>query len=302
MKKICSIFIVIVVMVSSVGTASALVSAGGRALVETVAEYLGRVEAREFARAGGEMALREALETAERRGGRVLAGEAADLITRYGSRTIRAISRDPEVMVPAIKRLPVTLGKRAVDVINRSPEAALTLVRKYGDDAVEVLARHRGTGELLIEKFGADGIRLGKALPEEMGIKVLQEGRDITKLTASTRKKVVDYILKMPDKIASYIERHPKAMILGAVIYYFPELTDTVVKETGKTVKTLMGTDERRVTYTTPDGREVVEINRRGLFEIKDPGFIGYAVIILIALVSIYLLVKTATFLRRKKA
>jgi hypothetical protein len=307
MKKIYSmVLVIVIVMSSSVCTASVGVSAGVRALVKTVAEYLGRVEAREFARAGGEMALKEVLENAEKRGGRELAERVAALTRQYGSRTMRALSREPEIMVPAIEKLPVSLGRRAVDVINRSPETAVALVKRYGDDAVEVLARHRGTGEFIIEKFGDDGIRLGKALPEEMGIKLLQESKEIMKLPPTKKKKFIRTLIRIPDKIASFIESHPKATLLVAAAFYVPELGEVIVSETGNVanhlVDSVIGGKRSTTKYKTPDGKVIEETSVEGLMGMKRLGIIGYVVAALLAVIGLYFIVKTFMIFRRKRA
>lgn len=300
MKKYFSLILLVVVLFTQVQSAGGSVgSSVVKSLVKRVSKYLEKAETREFIKAGGRRALRETIEIAEKKGGKEIAERTALLIEKYGSRTIRALRTNPEVFVPAIEKLPPTLARRAIDVVNRSPETALKLIQTYGDDALEVLARHRGTGELIIKQYGKEGIELGKILPEKLGVALVRAGKDIKKLSSKTRKKVIEAIKNAPEKIAEFIEKHPKATILAAVAYYFPELTKVVVHETGRTMTELIaGTHTTHIEYTTPDGKKVDEERREGLLELKNLGIIGYVVLAIAGVILIYSLLKIFFLLR----
>jgi hypothetical protein len=195
-------------------------------------------------------------ETAEfliRRGGREVAGETVETLTR--KMTSLAGRHSDDLVAAAFKRV----GPRAAHIASEAGEhsgVALRLLSTHGDDAIRLAARpkalkliatlgddvaaplirHGEVGERLIEKFGSDGAEaLGKLSDQNI--------RRLAMLVQEQGDKVSPGLVQMfakdgsADVLAEYVWRHKGALFVGGTLAAFVASPDRFL-DTAESVAT----------------------------------------------------------------
>lgn len=187
-------------------------------VIEALTKKTGRKAARELAEFGGEKGVAAVLEKAAREGGEELAERTARLAEKHGVDALRAVERAPARCVTAIEKLPDDLAGKGIRALAREPDRAAKLIAANGDEALEVLARHGGSGPILLEKLGKEAIPVARRLSEEHGIRLARMADDLAKapVTPSDRATILQAIGKAPGAMLDWIERHPRLLLTGA--------------------------------------------------------------------------------------
>lgn len=249
MNRYFIFIIILVVLASPVHTRAGVINKG----VEELVEYLTKQASRELVAYGGKAAIRETLEKAAREGGDDLVEKVVHYGKRYGVSAVKAIDNGPAVFIESFERMPRDLVTRAVWAVQREPETIKQLIVKHGPDALLVSAKLRGVGMRLIQKFGDDGVRIGKAITEDQSVVLMKHADEIADLPASQRSKMIDMILKTPGKIIDFLEKHPATLKTAAGVTLILSLSDdvlgsheeTIVKPDGSTITIKKGVTDR---------------------------------------------------------
>jgi hypothetical protein len=207
------IFLVAVASSSSAQTSSI---AGG--LAETVIEQLGKKQAVELAKFGGNAAVRHVFERAAEEGGETVARQLANYAERYGVAALRASEVSPAKMVPALGRLGDDLVRPAIYAAAREPSVVTELMAKYGDDALRLAAKHPGVGPRIATALGRDGINVGLNIPTDEAIRLARYSDEIvaSPVSSTTKKELLNSISRSPKRVLDEIEKHPKLLFTTA--------------------------------------------------------------------------------------
>ena len=184
-----------------------------RELVEAMLRQGGREAVTELAEMGGEAAVRKLLERAMNEGGKELVERIAHYATRYGPSALKAVERSPLQMIQALDGLSPDLVAPAIRAAAREPRVTAQLVAAYGQDALELAAKHPGVGTSLAEKLGEDGIRVGRQLSTDEAVTFARFADDIAALPPGERNQLLDAMIRAPAKVLNYLETHPKVLL-----------------------------------------------------------------------------------------
>jgi len=229
-----------------------VITKGVREIIEVISKQGSKKAVQELAEFGGKEAIEATLEKAAREGGEELVAKVVTYGRRYGVSAVRAINNAPAHYIKALDGLPADLVERAVWAVQREPEVMTKLVRDYGSDALLIATKHRGIGGELVSKLGAEGIRLGKALPESQAVLVARHADALAALPQSQQSRVIGTILAAPARTLGFLEKHPKVLFTTAGAGTFIALQDDI-----------LGKDEE--VQIAPDGTRMVR--RRGVVE-----------------------------------
>ena len=215
MRRLFSTF-TIVAWLGSV--ASAQVNQAIRELATIVAEQLGRKEAGELAKFGGDAAVRQLFERAVQEGGEATARQLAKYAEEYGVAALRAAEFAPGRMVPALNSVGGELVRPAIYAAAREPAVITKLVTDFGDDALRLAARHPGVGPKIATTLGREGIETGLKLPTNEAVRFARYADDIaaSPVPRATKNKLLDAMAKAPKRILDEIEKHPKVLMTAA--------------------------------------------------------------------------------------
>lgn len=186
-----------------------------RELALAIAEQLGRKEAGEFAKFGGEAAVKQLFERAAQEGGEVTARHLADYAERYGVAALRAAETSPGRIVPALDRVGSELVQPAIYAAAREPALITKLVTNYGDDALKLAAKHPGVGAKIATSLGREGIDAGLQMPTSEAIRLARYADEIaaSPVSATTKRDLLKAIAKAPKRILGEIEKHPNVLL-----------------------------------------------------------------------------------------
>jgi hypothetical protein len=229
-----------------------VITKGVEEITEVIMVQGSKKAARELAEFGGKEAVQAALEKAAREGGDELVEKIVAYGRRYGIAVVRVINHAPTSYVRALDGVPEDLVERAIWAVQREPEVMAKLVRDYGSDALLLATKHRGIGGELVRKFGAEGIRLGKALSERQAIVAARHADTIAVLPQSQQSRVIGAIVAAPARTLGFLEKHPKVLLTTAGVGTFIALKDD-----------MLGQDEE--VQIAPDGTRMVR--KRGFIE-----------------------------------
>lgn len=166
---------------------------------------------------------------AVREGTEALAGKIESYAARYGDETFLAVRRaGPEAF--ALVDAAGADGGKAMSVLARHGEAGATWVLKrpkgmaqfvrLGDEAAEVLVKHPGIAEPLVERGGSAAVKaLGKVTTQNgRRIAMVMEG-DLGKLARS--EELLDVIGKYGDRAAEFVWQNKGALATGTALAAF---------------------------------------------------------------------------------
>jgi hypothetical protein len=228
----------LVVLIAPVATHAQVVIA--REVVEEAAEQIfrqaGREGLEELTEMGGRVVIRDLLERSASEGGEALVKKVVQYGIEDGPIALRAISGAPKAMVEALDGLAPELRSSALRAIDRDPKVMIDLVKRFGTGAAEVAARQPGTGEILIQKLGVDGIRLGRHLSTDDAVIVTRHADEIAGLRPTDRVAVLESILRSPERALTYLETHPKVLATAAGVSLFLATKDELLGDKGSSV------------------------------------------------------------------
>ena len=209
-----SIGIVAMILTSGVVHAqeATFVESMAKALAEHFAEA-GGAEAGDLAAMGGEPAIKEVMEEAQKEGGKALVGQLVKCGNDYGPSAIEAAKPDPKLMISTFQQLPSTLVDSAIRAAALEPQVTADLVKAFGKDALEVEVKQPGVGSVLMQKLDADGVRLGESLSTDQAIVVARRADQIKRLPPEQRKSLVDALVAMPASVVLYLDKHPQVLL-----------------------------------------------------------------------------------------
>ena len=221
---------------------------------EQVFRHAGQQGIRELTQMGGESAVRSVLEQASREGGEQLVRKAAQYGVDEGPAAIRMIGRNPAKMVSALDEVSPALRSAGIRAVERDPQVLVPLVNRYGAPAMEAAARHPGVGEKLVESLGTDGISLSQKLTTDQAVVTSRYAPQIAGLAPAERSGVVAMIGKAPQAALNYLETHPKTLLTSAGVVAFLSVKDQLVGDKGEVV-------------IGPDGKPIATAARPGMIE-----------------------------------
>jgi hypothetical protein len=243
----------IAALASSSAARADLKTKGVRGAAQVVARLLGKEVAKE--------------------GAANMAARIEALAGRYGEEVLVAVDKVGPAAVPALEqagehapqaaKLLAKYGERGVALICRP--RPLALIARYGDEAAQVMLKHPGIAESLLEVYGRPAI---KALQSLGG----RQGRSLARLweqgglrTLGRTEELLAVIGRYGDRAMEFIWRHKKSLTIAAVLAAFladPEPFITDAKDLGKvTVEQVAGAAVRPLAEGT--GKVVQEAARR---------------------------------------
>jgi hypothetical protein len=194
-----------------------------------LAELIMKKFGKEVAEEGVEKLTGRLLSAAARHGDDVLVA-----VRKIGPKAIN-LADDAGENAPRVLRLLSSHGDDAARVL--SHPQGMALFGRFGDDAVEVLIKHRGVGEGLLEGLGQPAIKaLGAVSP--------QAGRRMAMMTnemaASGRAaEMMGVIAKHGDTAMDFIWRHKAVLAGGAALTAFLANPEPYLNGTTKLVSTV---------------------------------------------------------------
>ena len=256
--RVCVLVMDALILAVTAYPARAQEASAVRALIETVIERLFKnasVDAAEqLAEMGGKSAVRELLEKSSAEGGEALVKRVAEYGMAEGPAAIRIIGRSPAVLVKALDGLVPPLRSAALRALERDPEVLTQFAALYGRSALEVAVRHPGVGVSLMEQFGEQGIKVAGNLSNDEAILLARHASEIKSLAPLERANVLETVGKIPGRVLTYLEEHPKVLLTGAGVTTVIALKDELIGTPGLIIQ---GADGKKTQL--PAGSGVVE-------------------------------------------
>lgn len=216
------IFIIAAMMIAVPGRwVSGQVSQASEELISVMLREGGQATASELTELGGEAAVSALLQRAAREGGESLVDRVVQYGSRFGPSALKAIEPSPSKTIGSLDRVPPDLIQPAIRAAARDPELTSRLVSAYGDGALELMARQPGVGTALVEKLGANGIRIGNRLTTDQAVALARHAEDIAALPSAQRNQLLDAMTKAPAQFLDFLEAHPKVLLTAGGVSAF---------------------------------------------------------------------------------
>jgi hypothetical protein len=233
MRSLPAIAVLMTLLVPS--AASAQLARPAKELVEEGIELVFRKAskegAEELAKVGGRAAVRETLEKAAAEGGEGLVRRVTAYGLEHGPMGLRAIGRAPARMVAALDDLAPNLRGPALRAIEREPQVLLPLVERHGAKAMEAAVRHPGVGPTLGGKLGAEGLEASGHLTTDQAIVVARRADEIAALPGPQRSALMQALRGNAKGTVAFLERHPKTLLTAAGVTAFIAAKDDLLQE-----------------------------------------------------------------------
>jgi hypothetical protein len=225
-------FAIALVPLAARAQAGPLLRRGAEEAAEMIMRRSGQKAAGEIAEFGGQTALRESLEKIGKESGDEIMKKAGALAADYGPTALRSIERSPKAMTAALDKLSPQFRQAAIHIVDRDPKIMVSLVERYGSDALEAAARHPGIGATLTQKLGAQGIVAARKATTNEAIILARHADEINALAPTTRQAVLGAIGKAPAKAAAILEKNPKLLLTAAGVAIFLGAKDSFIGTT----------------------------------------------------------------------
>ena len=206
-------FALIVVCVSSPVAPDARAGVTSKAVSETV-EYVTKKFAKETAEEGLEVVTKKIEAFVAKYG-----DDGVEAVRKLGPNAIKAAAEAGEHSATAIKAM-ARFGDDGLVWIAQRPEG-LKLAAKYGDDAAEVLVKHKEIAEPLVREGGEAAVRALKAVDPQNARLLARIGTDPATAALTRNPKLLDVIGKYGDKAVQYIWRNKGKLSVAAVLATF---------------------------------------------------------------------------------
>lgn len=237
MKSTC--LIIAISLAAGSLTTNAFAQAGPAArvaleVVEQLAKKGGSTAARELTELGGEVAVREVLQQAEKEGGEVLVKQLSEQAGKYGIVAIQAAKGAPRVVVEAVEKLPKELAENGLRAISREPVAMQKLISETGQEALEAAAKHPGVGSQIAKTLGKEGAETAVKLSDDAAVVLARNADDIAKLAPAERSSVLTFFRTETARALKFIEKHPKTFLTSAGVVAFLASKDELLGTNGQ--------------------------------------------------------------------
>lgn len=210
--------------------------AAGRAALE-VMEQLGKrgttTATRELTELGGEVAVRELLQQAEKEGGEALVKSLSDQATKFGIVALQAAKGAPHIVVPAVEKLPKELMENGLRAIAREPVAMQKLISETGQEALEAAARHPGVGADIVKTLGKEGAETLAKLSDDAAVQLARSAPEIAALPIAQRSSLLAAMKTNTAKVLTFLEKHPKTLLTAAAVTAFLASKDELLGTNG---------------------------------------------------------------------
>lgn len=206
-------FALIVVCASSSAASVARAGVTSKAVSETV-EYVTKKFAKETAEEGLEVVTKKIEAFIAKYG-----DDGVEAVRKLGPNAMKAAAEAGEHSATAIKAM-ARFGDDGLVWIAQRPEG-LKLAAKYGDDAAEVLVKHKEIAEPLVREGGEAAVRALKAVDPQNARLLARIGTDPATAALTRNPKLLDVIGKYGDKAVQYIWRNKGKLGVAAVLATF---------------------------------------------------------------------------------
>ena len=176
--------------------------------------------------------MRESLEKIGKESGEEIMKKAGVFAADYGPTALRSIERSPKAMTAALDKLSPQFRQTAIHIVDRDPKVMVSLVERYGSDALEAAARHPGVGATLTQKLGTQGIEAARKATTNEAIILARHADEIAALAPTSRQAVLAAISKAPAKAAAILEKNPKLLLTAAGVTIFLGAKDSFIGTT----------------------------------------------------------------------
>jgi hypothetical protein len=190
------------------------------------------------AREAAEYVMKKFGKEAVQEGTEVLARRIEVMAVKHGDDVIKAVKQvgpqalklvdDAGAQGATAARLLAKHGDEAALWVLARPRG-LTLVGKYGDEAAEVLIKHKGVAEPVLEQFGASATQALKAVSAQNGRRLAmmasKDGGELATITAKLGREPAEQLVgvvgRYGDRAMDFIWRHKGVITMGAVLTAF---------------------------------------------------------------------------------
>lgn len=172
--------------------------------------------AKELAEFGGQKAVREVLEQAEREGGEILMRQVATQTEKHGVLALQALKGAGAPVVRAVDGVPAELAENSLRALVREPVAMRKLATEFGAPALETAARHPGLAVPIGNKLGAEGLDAARRLTLDEAAILTRNADNLAHLPAAQRSEMLSLVRQAPAKTLAWIERHPKLLVAAS--------------------------------------------------------------------------------------
>lgn len=219
-------------------TKAALAQAGaaGRAALEIMEQLAKRgtsTAARELSELGGEVAVRELVQQAEREGGEALVKSLSDQAAKFGIVALQAAKGAPRVVVPAIEKLPQELMENGLRAIAHEPAAMQKIISEAGQEALEAAARHPGVGADIVKTLGKEGAEALAGMGDNAAVALARSAPEIAALPVAERSSLLAAMKTNTAKVMTFLEKHPKTLLTAAAVTAFIASKDDLLGTNG---------------------------------------------------------------------
>lgn len=203
-------FVALVAMLVA-GTTSADVKT---AAVRETTEFVLKKFSKEAAEEGAEQLSKQIESLAVKHG-----DEALTAVKNVGPKALKVAAEAGPQSGTAVKAM-AKYGADGVEWIAKSPKG-LDLAARYGDDAAEVLVKHKGVAEPLVEQFGKSGVAALKAVEPEAGRRLAMMTAEGQLKAIGRSDEVLAIVAKYGDKAADFVWKNKGALTVGTALAAF---------------------------------------------------------------------------------
>lgn len=169
--------------------------------------------ARELAEFGGQKAVREVLEHAQREGGEILMRQVAQQTEKHGLLALQALKGAGAPVFRALDGVPAELTEKSLRALVREPVAMQKLATEFGSTALETSARHPGLAVPIGNRLGAEGLDVARRLTLDEATILSRSAEGLSKLPAAERSQFLTLIRQAPGRTLAWIEKHPRLLV-----------------------------------------------------------------------------------------
>ena len=236
MKPLPIIPVCILALLGAARSVHAQAGAAARAAVEVMEQLAKRsssTAARELTEMGGEVAVRELLQQAEKEGGEQLVKALSDQTAKFGIVALQAAKGAPKLVIPAVERLPKELTENGLRAIAHEPVAMQKLLAESGQEALEAAARHPGVGSQIAKTLGKEGAETAAKLGDDAAVALARNAESIAALPVAERSSLLAAMKTNTAKVMTFLEKHPKSLLTAAAVTAFIASKDELLGTNG---------------------------------------------------------------------
>ncbi|MDB6132437.1 MAG: hypothetical protein JWM59_680 [Verrucomicrobiales bacterium] len=172
--------------------------------------------ARELAEFGGQKAVREILEQAEREGGELLMRQVASQTEKHGVLALQALKGAGAPVIRAVDGVPAELAENSLRALVREPVAMRQLATEFGSTALETAAKHSGLAVPIGRRLGTEGLETARHLNLDQAAMLSRNADSLAQLPAAERSQLLGFIRQSPAKALAWVEKHPRLLVAAS--------------------------------------------------------------------------------------